>query len=84
MFEPEFQVIVDSLVGDLAEQCKVRNTNFLLLRRLKHGLLYLRLPPALSPITHIRGALGAAKASTFLLPAERTSRVPLERIANQY
>lgn len=84
MFEAELQIVVDRVVRDLAEQGKVRNTDLLLLRRLEYGLLHLRLAPALSPITHIGGCLGATEASTFLLPANRTSRVSLKKRTGQY
>lgn len=55
VFETEFQVIVDGLVGDFAEQGKVGNTDLLFLRGLEYGLLHLRLPTSLPPIAHIGG-----------------------------
>ena len=71
MLEAEFQVVIDGFIRDLAQQCKIRNTNLLLLRCLKCGLLDLRLS-RLSPVTHISD-LRATEASTLLLPANRTS-----------
>lgn len=85
MFEAQFQIVVDRVVRDFAEQGKVRNTDLLFLRRLEHGLLHLRLARALSPVAHIGGCLGATETSTLLLSsANRTSRVSLERIIGQY
>lgn len=84
MLEAELQVIVDSLVGDFAEQGKVGNTDLLLLRRLEDGLLNLRFGPRLSSIAHIGDRLAATKASTLLLATNRTPRVSLERITSQY
>jgi hypothetical protein len=71
MLESHFQVIVDRLIGDLAQQCQVRNTDLLLLRSLKGGLFDLRLA-GLSAIANIGGSFRAAK-STLLFPALRAS-----------
>lgn len=71
MLEAKLQVVVDGFIRDLAQQCKIRNTNILLLCCLKCGLLDLRFS-RLSPITYISD-LRATEASTLLLPANRTS-----------
>lgn len=42
MLKAQLQVVINSLVGDLAEQCQVGNTDLLLLRTLEHSLLDLR------------------------------------------
>lgn len=44
MLEALLQILVNSLIGNLTEQCEVRDTNFLLLRALKNGLPDLRSP----------------------------------------
>lgn len=72
MFEAEFEVVIDGLVGDFAEEGKIRDTNLLLLCAFKDGLLDLGLA-RLSPVAHIGGGLGATEAATLLLPASRTS-----------
>lgn len=72
VLEAEFQVVVDGLVGDFAQQREVRDTNLLFLGRLECGLLHLRLPPALSSIAHI-GGFGAPESSTLLLSTERAA-----------
>lgn len=38
ILEPLLQVVVDGLIGDLADQCQVRHTDLLLLGRLEDGL----------------------------------------------
>lgn len=38
-FETLLEVVVDGIVGNFAEQCQIRNSNLLLLRSLKGGLL---------------------------------------------
>lgn len=68
MIEPEFQVIVDGFVGDLAEQGEVRNTDLLLLRAFEGGLSDLRLASRLPAIAHVGGGFGAPE-TTLLLPA---------------
>lgn len=81
MVEPKLQVIIDGLVGDLAEQCKVRHSDLLFLRTLEHGLLDLGLSSCTSTIAYIGSSLGTTEASTLLLSANGTSRVTLGAIA---
>lgn len=75
MFEADFQVVVDSLVRDLAEQCQIRNTNLLLLGGLEDGLLDLGFPPA-AAVANIGRSFGATEA-TLLLTTGRASRLTL-------
>jgi hypothetical protein len=67
MLEAEFQVLVDSLVGDLAEEGKVGDTDLLLLGGLEGGLLDLGLA-GLATVAHVGDCLVAPEA-TLLLPA---------------
>ena len=75
MFEAQFQVIVDGLVRDLAEQGEIRHANLLLLGAFERSLLNLGLSP--SSTTAARGrisrALEATETSILLLPASGTS-----------
>lgn len=71
MLESHLQVVVDRLIGDLAQQCQVRNSDLLLLGRLKCGLFDLRLS-GLSAIANISDSFGAPE-STLLFPALRAS-----------
>lgn len=72
MFKAEFEILIDGLIGDFAEEGKIRDTNLLLLCAFEDGLLDLRLA-RLSSVAHIGGGLGATEAATLLLPASRTS-----------
>lgn len=53
MVKTEFQIIIDGLVGDFAQQGQVRNTNLLLLGALESRLLDLRLAARYSAIAHV-------------------------------
>lgn len=64
MVKPQFQVVVNGFVGDLAEQGEVRDTDLLLLGALEGGLLDLRF--ALSTIADICDCFGAPKATLLL------------------
>lgn len=64
VFEPQFQIVVNGFVGDLAEQGEVRDTNLLFLGALKGGLLDLRF--ALPTIANIGDCFGASKAALLL------------------
>jgi len=81
MFEPKLQIIVNGLVGDLAEQRKVRHSDLLFLRSLEDSLLDLRLSSCSSTITNVGRSLRATEASTLLLSANGSSRVSLRAIA---
>lgn len=72
MVESQFQVVINGFVGDLAEQRKVRDTDFLLFGSLKGGLLDLRLATGLATIAHIGDGFRTTKA-TLLLAALGTS-----------
>lgn len=71
MLKSQFQVIVDRLVGDLAEESQVGDTNLLLLGGFKGGLLDLALA-RLTAIADICDSFGATK-TTLLFPALGTS-----------
>lgn len=71
MLESHLQVIVDRLIGDLAQQSQVRNSYLLLFGSLKGGLFDLRLS-GLSAIANICGSFSAPE-STLLFPALRAS-----------
>lgn len=71
MLESQFQVIVDRLVGDLAKQSQVGDTNLLLLGGFKGGLLDLTLA-RLTAIADVCDSFGTTKA-TLLFPALGTS-----------
>lgn len=71
MLESHLQVVVDRLIGDLAQQCQVRNSDLLLLRSLKGGLFDLRLS-GLSAIANISDPFRAPE-SALLFPALRAS-----------
>ena len=81
MFESKLQVIVDGLVGDFAEQRKVRHSDLLFLRSLEHSLLDLRLSSCSSTVANVGRSLRATEASTLLLSANGSSRVSLRAIA---
>ncbi|KAJ5085236.1 hypothetical protein N7532_010007 [Penicillium argentinense] len=67
MLKSQFQVIVDRLVRDLAQQRQVGHTDLLLLGGLEGGLLDLRLT-GLATITDVGDRFGATKAA-LLFPA---------------
>ena len=67
MLEAKLQVLVNRLVGDLAEQGEVGDTDLLLLGGLECGLLDLTLA-GLTAITDVGDCFVAPKA-TLLLPA---------------
>lgn len=79
MLKAELEVVVDSLVGHLAQQGKIGHTNFLLLGALESGLLDLRLSPGLSSIANVGLSLGAAEATAPLLTTAGTSGLTLKR-----
>lgn len=82
MIKSEFQVVINGLIGDLAEQREIRHSNLLFLRGLEHGLLDLRPSSSgSSTIAYISGSLGATKTSTLLFSTNGTSRVTLRAIA---
>lgn len=72
MLEAQLEVVVDGLIGDLAQQCQVRHADLLLLGALKGGLLDLRLA-RLPPVAHVGDRFGAPKAATLLLPTNGAS-----------
>jgi hypothetical protein len=57
MFKSKFKVIVNGLVGDLAEQRKVRYSDLLFLRSLEHSLLDLGLSSCSSAIANVGRSL---------------------------
>jgi hypothetical protein len=72
MLKPQLQVLVDCLVGNLAQQRKVGNANLLLLCALEDGLSDLGLAPRLPAVAHISGRFGATEPA-LLLPTCGTS-----------
>ena len=67
ILEALLQVVIDGLVGDLANQCKIRDADFLLLSRLKDGLgCELLLLPRTS---------GSGSASILLAPGALSYRL---------
>lgn len=82
MIKSKFQVVVNGLIGDFAEQREIRHANLLFLCRLEHGLLHLRLSSSSSSaIAYISSSLGATKTSTLLFSTNGASRMTLRAIA---
>ena len=46
IFKSLLQIVIDRLIGDLAEKCEIRYPNLLLLSTLEYSLLNLRFSPS--------------------------------------
>lgn len=73
ILEAFLQIVIDSLVRYLANECKIRDSDLLLLGALKGGLSNLRLSPSAAGRLRIASVLLAAGALCYCLSKPRIS-----------